>query len=578
MKKKYLGLLYSLCLLPLYGQQPGDKTALPDSLLQQTYEALERGFTTFKNDPVQARPYAEAYLKKGIADKDIIRQADAYYFLSLIHSHALAERYTDSIILLTQTLKHETYPARGYVRKALVLERMGRKKEALNALLTAYDHATANNNAVQMLELQYHLGLVKNSLEEYGEALDIFRTYSRIAGERYKAGKSVADTYIRGLFALGDAYNRNGKYDSAILINRKGLELALQEKNSLKPVYFTFSMGITAYLEKRYGSSLDSLRKALAVFKTGADRGNLLMCYLYMGKVYRDQGHADEAVRYFKKTDSMVAKTAYVAPEIRNGYESLIDHYRETKDLTNQLYYINRLLAVDSLLYSDYKYLEKNMNKKYTTRQLNLEKTKLENNIKRLENDLKNWIGSLILLILLTGAFTYYYYRRQRLYRSRFNTLLDGKTPDKKPPPAKTGEATVEELHISEAAFNNIATKLKEFIGEKRFLQHDVSVSNWATAMDSNSKYLSRYINHHEQKTFTAYITDLRIAYVIEALKTNPALRRYAITGLAEEIGFNNAQSFSKAFYKKTGLYPSYFIRQLEKEAFKRKNAPPDTT
>ena len=35
---------------------------------------------------------------------------------------------------------------------------------------------------------------------------------------------------------------------------------------------------------------------------------------------------------------------------------------------------------------------------------------------------------------------------------------------------------------------------------------------------------------------------------------------------IAQEVGFNNSESFSKAFYKKTGIYPSYFIKQLEKE------------
>ena len=34
------------------------------------------------------------------------------------------------------------------------------------------------------------------------------------------------------------------------------------------------------------------------------------------------------------------------------------------------------------------------------------------------------------------------------------------------------------------------------------------------------------------------------------------------------EIGFNNTESFSKAFYRKTGIYPSYFIKEIEKQQF----------
>jgi len=33
-----------------------------------------------------------------------------------------------------------------------------------------------------------------------------------------------------------------------------------------------------------------------------------------------------------------------------------------------------------------------------------------------------------------------------------------------------------------------------------------------------------------------------------------------------QECGFKNANSFTRAFKKNTGLYPSYFIKQLGKE------------
>ena len=38
------------------------------------------------------------------------------------------------------------------------------------------------------------------------------------------------------------------------------------------------------------------------------------------------------------------------------------------------------------------------------------------------------------------------------------------------------------------------------------------------------------------------------------------------VQAIAKESGFNNTESFSKAFYKKTGIKPSYFIRELNKK------------
>ena len=35
--------------------------------------------------------------------------------------------------------------------------------------------------------------------------------------------------------------------------------------------------------------------------------------------------------------------------------------------------------------------------------------------------------------------------------------------------------------------------------------------------------------------------------------------RKFTIVAIANEVGFNNAESFSKSFHTKAGIYPSYF-------------------
>ena len=43
-----------------------------------------------------------------------------------------------------------------------------------------------------------------------------------------------------------------------------------------------------------------------------------------------------------------------------------------------------------------------------------------------------------------------------------------------------------------------------------------------------------------------------------------PKLRNYTIQYLADEFGFNSAESFSTAFYKKNKIKPIYFIKELD--------------
>lgn len=71
-------------------------------------------------------------------------------------------------------------------------------------------------------------------------------------------------------------------------------------------------------------------------------------------------------------------------------------------------------------------------------------------------------------------------------------------------------------------------------------------------------------MNEYKGKNFTNYINDLRIEYFIKEYKKNPKYSKYTIKFLGEEMGFNNAQSFSKAFLKKTGIKLSVFIKNTQ--------------
>jgi YesN/AraC family two-component response regulator len=84
--------------------------------------------------------------------------------------------------------------------------------------------------------------------------------------------------------------------------------------------------------------------------------------------------------------------------------------------------------------------------------------------------------------------------------------------------------------------------------------------------LQTNPNYLSRVINFNRDKNFSQYLNDLRIAYALEALQANPTFLRYSIKAIALECGYTNATSFSRAFYKQTGLYPSFYIKQLSKK------------
>jgi AraC-like DNA-binding protein len=120
-----------------------------------------------------------------------------------------------------------------------------------------------------------------------------------------------------------------------------------------------------------------------------------------------------------------------------------------------------------------------------------------------------------------------------------------------------------EAIGIAEEVVQQILEKLQLFENQSGFLEATITIQKVATTLNTNSKYLSKIINEYKDKSFVQYINDFRIEYAINQLKKDPKLRNYTIQALALEFGFNNAESFSTAFYKKNGIKPTYFIKEL---------------
>ena len=132
------------------------------------------------------------------------------------------------------------------------------------------------------------------------------------------------------------------------------------------------------------------------------------------------------------------------------------------------------------------------------------------------------------------------------------NKQLDNKLNEKK------------EIDIEKSTINYVLSELEEFETNLGFLEQGISLISLAKRSNTNPSYLSKIINTYKGQNFSNYINDLRINHVLVRLKTDRKLGLYTIKAIAEETGYSNSQSFTNAFYKKTGHYPSNYIRQLK--------------
>ncbi|MEP0262582.1 helix-turn-helix domain-containing protein [Dokdonia sp.] len=561
---------------PIYSQNPSKEDV--QLLTQKKYEELSENFLQFENETLKAIPYANAFLLKAKQEDDVIKKAEGYYMVAKVSEYKDALLYADSIITITKDKEDFEYPAKAHLLKASILGSQSNFQESMDELAKANKHANDNDNIDQQYQIKYFIALLKNNLGLHEESLEILKNVVTYYESKYSENKEDQNKndYIKSLYAYGNAFNILQKYDSVQKFNNKAIRLSLKSKDSSLYNKLLFSSAIVHYNREEYQSSLDSIRK-LQKFnaKKKIEFGTKTRINFFLGRVFSKQKKIDSALYYLVKVDSAAFKDKYYFPSLRENYELLIKYHKETKDIKQQLFYINRLLVVDSILDNDVKYLSHQINEEYSKPNLILEKQEI---IEALE---KNNITTIIILVILSIFVMLLIIvivrnnKKQKIYKKRFQELVENKkTPNTTPVKGKEAftEKEPKEIGISEIIVTDILKNLKKFEENKDFLQPNISVSSLSKRFKTNSKYFSKVINVHKDKSFSNYINELRINYVVEELKINSKFRRYTIRAIANEIGFNTTEAFSKSFYKTTGIYPSFFMKQLEKQESSKKN------
>lgn len=121
-----------------------------------------------------------------------------------------------------------------------------------------------------------------------------------------------------------------------------------------------------------------------------------------------------------------------------------------------------------------------------------------------------------------------------------------------------------EKNKISDDIVKNILRGLKIFEEKEQYLKNGITLNSLAKKLKTNSTYLSQVVNTYKEKTFASYLSDLRIDYALIRLVNDKTFRSYKLSVIAEELGYNNEQAFSKAFKRRTGTTLSIYLKEIE--------------
>ena len=528
-----------------------------DSLTFKSYEYLDDRIYEYKNDSLKASPYLYAYLNKAKKEKNHEETVNAYQ--NILHESPMNLRlkYADSMVMAAAKSKSNELIGSAFLSKGIVYYSQKNYVKAYDYYIKANESISKTENEYLIYKTKYHIAQIKYYLGFYDEAISLFNeclAYFKKNQER---------PYLNSLHSLSVCYNKAGDYSRCSQTNTLGLAECERLKIPEMEFFFKHSEGINQYFLNNYYTSIQMLQEVLPHLNAMTEFANVSIANFYIGKNYWKLQLPAKAVPYFKKVEKAFIEKGYIRPDLREVFELMIKYYKKENNLKSQLYYMDQLLKADSVLTDNNRYLMGKIHKQYDTKEILLEKEKIQQQLVKEKYYDVILISVVVVLFSAVIYGTYNHFETKKRNKIKFDLLLE---KNENSGIQKQSPEKFEITDIAQETVQQIIRHLEKFERDKKFLHKEATLAALTVRFNTNSKYLSKVIYHRSGKHFADYINDLKIDYLVELLRNSSAHRNYSISSLAEEAGFTSTPRLTNAFRSKTGISFSYFLKKLRKE------------
>ncbi|MCM4161492.1 helix-turn-helix domain-containing protein [Antarcticibacterium flavum] len=517
---------------------------------EQEFEALDM------EDWQKLSELVDFHISKAKAENNSIEIARAFYFKTDMEEPLVALQYADSIIYYTRGSDHHNYPTTGYELKGHLYFQLGNFPMALENYLTAYNLALEKDNLEQQREISLAIAAIRNINGQHYAAAELYKRSLRLLKSQPDFQNQHYEDYLLLVYNLALTHLRLQEVDSAGIYAKKGIEQTITHKDTSNYIDFVLLDAQINYYQNEHGIAKDTLLKYLDLF----DGTSKAIKLYYLGKIEERSENRELAIKYFRDIDSIISITKDPFPEAKDVYQQLIMNSLTENDKRKHVEYIGKLIHYDSILSTGKENVLNMAVASYDLPYLKFQKEKTEEQLRTKERfvlfaSFLAGIGS------LSGV---YFYIRTRRMKLKLKTLLQDGIKKSNQTRTSTDGKIPHPPSVPEDIRNDLLSKLQRFEESERFLCKDLDMATLAEELGTNTSYLSVVINHYKQMNFPNYLKELRISTAVRRLPEEPMLLKYSNQGLADTFGFKTGETFSKAFYKSTGVYPSKFINELK--------------
>lgn len=526
------------------------------------FSIIYESYTQNIDKPQIAKKYALEFKKKAVNLKMDEYICYGYLYLAESSEENKKIKYLDSIIYhVSSSLEQKPYiqfPEVAYYNKAYWYYKRRDFKTSLEVLLEGIRVASDNKKPYYVNIFKLLVGLIKSErINQEEDALKIVKEVHQYF-EQQPENEVESEDYLSTILGLADIYRKLDYKDSATYYNKLGISKANSFKNLNYVKHFSLNEGMNQSNQGNPIAVIDSIKPIMKYLIKENDIVNLSLSHYFVGNAYIRLKNQKKAIFHYKIMDSIFQVNKIFNIEVRPGFEFLVNHYKAIDDKSEQLNAIETLMKLDSMYMNQYKNIRDLMDVKYDRMHIFKERDDLIKNLGQQKNKSLLYITSLSIITFLLLISTILYYQKQRVYKKRFDKIISSESS------SNLNEITsVRDIGVPDKIVSHILFNLSEFEKKAEFLNPKISSHLLAEILDTNSKYLSKVINHHKGQSISVYINNLRIDYAIKKIKEDSQFRNYTIKAIGEEVGFNNPNSFSTAFERHVKLKPSYFIKRI---------------
>lgn len=572
MKKLFFAFIFPIFTFSINAQQ--QKISQYDSLKNYSNDSLQKLAVSYKfKNSSKAKVYASELYSRAITDKQLLYNASYVNaeIYNILEEKDSAFRYVDIAIKQANLSNNQEHYVNSLRLKGNIYYDADLYEEAAEIYVEVYKLVEKQGDIKKLADIRHSIALLKKEVGLPKEAIELAKTNWDLYTQNVLDKNEQPIKYINTLLSLSNIYIHLGenypegrlKYlDSAEVHNDKGLQVSLEAKDLQGLSIFLAMKGKIAQNRDNLDQALSAFEEAEELIKKQGFNNQLSLLYQFIGKNYFLQNDYDNAIKYLLKVDSIVAPKKTNTPSVKETYILLAKSYEKKNDPQKALKYFKIFEDKDSKDDASSSKVSQNLYKQYDVLIL---KNKIELLVSQSEKEQlksKTLICICLFLVILFFVGFWYYKRRERTHKNRFKAILK-ELKEKSVLQQNEKEKKSQPYVITDENVRKILEGLERFEAKKIFLQKKCTLNYVAKKINTNSTYLSKTLQLHKEKKFVQYITDLRLDYALRQLKNDKKFRTYDIKSIASELGFNTSESFSKAFKKRTGIYPSFYIKNL---------------